>query len=204
VNTHRIRLTLYWWTESHNPRFAEIAVAVARRPVGGFSAWWDGTEIIDILRDLPVLYEEMPMAEQLAEALRGALIGVFDSDLDADELESLSNLVEQDKGDLGDEVVAASRAAIRREYESFEKHLPDAESEVTLEEQLTIKKLAPRAGIDERWVDNTLRLVKARQEEIADEAAEAEPPPVIGPKHRRNETYSDDDLASLFASLIGA
>jgi hypothetical protein len=56
----------------------------------------------------------------------------------------------------------------------------------TFAERRTLKKLAPRAGIEERRLDDTLRLVKARQEEISGEASEAEAPPITGPKEVRN------------------
>jgi hypothetical protein len=203
VNTRRIRLAMSWWAASGERRFAEIADAVARKPVGGFSVWRDGSEIIDILRDLRVSYDEMPMAEQLAESLKEGLIDIFESDMDADDLETLSDLVEEDRTHLGEDVLAASRAAIRREYNSFEEHLPDAESDVTLEEQFgTFRKLASRAGIEERRLDGTLRLVKARQEEISEEASESEAPPVTGPKKMLNDSFNDNDLQALFAPLI--
>src|SRR5262249_1160206 len=46
-NTNRIELLIAWWESSHDQRFADLALALARAPVDGLDSWRDGEEAVE-------------------------------------------------------------------------------------------------------------------------------------------------------------
>jgi hypothetical protein len=50
-NTDRIELLLDWWNASHDERFTQLALALARAPVNELNPWLDGREAIELPAD---------------------------------------------------------------------------------------------------------------------------------------------------------
>jgi DNA polymerase III delta prime subunit len=67
-NVSRLELLLEWHAVSGEERFLEIALEVAAKPVGGFSAWEDGASLVKLIGDLQEgTYENVGRAEQLCD-----------------------------------------------------------------------------------------------------------------------------------------
>src|SRR5690606_29758381 len=116
ANSERIKLLLDWWAASKAPEFAGLAVALAKKPVDGFSAWRDGEKLIALLGELRAGGpEDIPLVDELAAALENGLLSMLSSGMASDDLEKISDAVEACAELLGAEIQEAAKDAIRRE-----------------------------------------------------------------------------------------
>lgn len=204
ANSERIKLLLEWWAASKAPAFAGLAVALAEKPVDGFSAWRDGEELIALLGELraggPA---DLPLVDELVTALENGLLSLLSSGMASDDLEKISDAVEASAELLGAEIQEAAKDAIRREFADIERVLAETDSESTLEDYIaTLTKLAPRAGIPPWTLTATETKVNERIAAIAEEAERAEAPSFSGAARKDPDRFDDADLKNLFAPLL--
>jgi hypothetical protein len=213
ANTDRIELLIEWWEATGDEAFARLATDLAANPVSGFTSWWDGTELIELLRNLKNSgyynfknnghYHWFPFEEEMVAALEDGVITMLNGGVGSDDLEQISAAITGAEEILGPDIIAAAKEAIRREFDEIDRMVAETDSESTLEEhKATLKKLAPRAGISNAVLTSAMKIVDERISAIAEEAEEAEKPSFSGAVKKESEKFDDSALLNLFASLL--
>jgi hypothetical protein len=138
-NTSRIELLLAWWEASQDERFADLALALARAPVGGLNSWLDGDQAIELLGKLRDgdYFDQLPCMAELADSLEDAIVEMIDGGMPSDELANILGSVELWRWVLGDRVAHALDEAIRAEIDQVSSIVSDIDSESTLKEHGT-------------------------------------------------------------------
>jgi hypothetical protein len=199
----RIKLILDWWSATHDVRFADAAVAIATKPQGWFSAWTDGASFIELLRQLadPRYFKGFPYVEELGQKLEAAVLNVMRG-APADDLERMSDAMEEDVKSVNPDLVAAIRQAIVQAFDDIEDRIAGQDSESTLEDHIaSLKKLAPRANVPREVIRAAESKVKARIT-VIEENRETAGSPEIGERRPESDRFSDTDLRNLFAPLL--
>jgi hypothetical protein len=149
ANSNRIKLLLEWWTASGNHEYATLAKDIATRPIDGFNSWRDGTEIIDLIRSfIDGHYPNFPFEEEIIGALENGVVTMLSSGIALDDLERISDAINDNEEALGSAIANAMTEAIKREFDEIEYIVKDADSESTLNEQrVTLQKLASLAAV---------------------------------------------------------
>jgi len=203
-NTDRIELLLDWWSRSQERTFLEIAIALASKPVEGFDSWRDGADAVVLLSHVRDggYYDELPIAEELSKVLGENIVKMIEDGIPPDNLESISDAVEDHSRLLGDEIVGAMANAIESEIRGTEDAVGDIDSESTLESHArTLTKLAKRVSISTKELDDALEHIKSRKVEI-EEGVSVSPSPSVGDGRAADkDKFDDDDLHNLFLSL---
>jgi hypothetical protein len=93
--SNRISLLLEWFVVTGEERFASLALSLAENPVGGFSPWSDGANLVRLLCNLQNGSEEgIPCALELSSRLESSIIDIFDKVIWADDLETMCNAID--------------------------------------------------------------------------------------------------------------
>ncbi|MEX0807771.1 MAG: hypothetical protein WD044_03495 [Dongiaceae bacterium] len=206
-NTERIALLLKWWKASGNMRFLELAKSLAHSPIDGFDSWRDGDELVDLIVEFyeTDLFDDAPLAIEIAAALETGLIDMIDSGMSLDELSGIVNQVDLWKSYLGNDVSASIDRAIRKEFDEVRSSVSTIESESTLNDHIeTLQKFAKRVPIPESKVDRAIEVVQERIEEIEEQTPPAETPSFDADPDSEIDQFDNDALTSLFAPLAGS
>lgn len=204
ANADRITLLLQWWEASGDQAFAELAVGLAEKPVGGFNSWRDGEDLVEIIRGIRFgYYDGFPLEEALLAALEDGTISLLATGLDSDELGKMSDAIIEHEDYFGPEVAAAAREAIQREFDDIERSAAETDSESTLTDRITsLEKLALRGGVAPAVLTSAIETLNRRIAEISEEAETAEPPSFSGATKPEIDKFDDAALANLFAPLL--
>jgi hypothetical protein len=141
---------------THEQSFADLALALAHKPVGGLDSWRDGDEVVELIAKLRDgdYFDQLPCATDLADSLEDAFIDMIEGGIASDDLEKISDTVEQWKYLLGNRVTEAVEDAIRSEIDHIDNVVADIDSESTLNDHIqTLQKLAKRAAIPSKKVE---------------------------------------------------
>ncbi|MEZ2212102.1 restriction endonuclease, partial [Sinorhizobium sp. CB7] len=117
TNAGRLQLLLEWWAESGAPEFVAAIMRLAKAPPDGWQAWRDGSELIEVvvrLRD-GGYYENFPQETVLAEILERELIDMLRFGVAADDLEQMSDAIEDGRRMLSKNLIDAMNSAIEEE-----------------------------------------------------------------------------------------
>jgi DNA polymerase III delta prime subunit len=205
-NTDRIELLIAWWEASEDPRFADLALTLARDPVDGLDSSYDGDEVVRLIARLREgdYFDGLPCAAEMAEGLEDAFVAMLERGVTSDDLEKISDAVERWKARAGDRVENAVESAIRSEIDDVGRLVGDVDSESTLEDHIkSLRNLAKRVGIVSQEVEEAVEIVKARIAELRDEAAEPTSPSIKAPLELNSSSFDDVAIANLFAPLLG-
>ena len=130
-NTGRIELLSAWWDASHEKRFADLALALGQNPINGLDSWRDGSEAVELigkLRDGDCFYG-LALATELADALDDGVVGMIERGMPSDELDSISDAIEEWKDNLSDEAILAMEKAINNEIDQIDSIVADMDSD---------------------------------------------------------------------------
>lgn len=199
----RINLVIEWWWATEDLRFANAALAIAANPVGEFSPWTDGVEIVELLSKLNNrdYFEGFPHVAALEGHLEKGLLELLRY-ARADDIEKISDEVHDRLEDPKPELVAAIKAAIVREFRDLDDRLAGEDSEFTLEDHMaSLKKLGPRADVPAAVIEKAEMQIKERIAAIDEESVKGDSPD-IGGTGRESEKLSDAELKNMFMPLL--
>ena len=203
-NSARLELLLEWWGATRNERLEGAVIAYATNPADRYEAWRDGAEIVNLiscLRDGE--HDEFPGAQQLIELLEEALVELLQDGLSSEDLERISDAVDELDYVLSPHVPERVADAIYQEIGDTLSTVSNIDSVSTLEDHGTIlKKLAPRARVTEQELAHALSIVEDRKCEIEEETKVAESPSITRRTPKESESFDDAELVNLFGLLI--
>jgi DNA polymerase III delta prime subunit len=200
----RISLLLEWSAVTGEERFASLALLLAGKPIGGFSPWRDGDNLISLIRDLREgSAEEISCATELSVSLEKGLVNIFDGGIWADDFGNMCDAVDRARDLLSYEVLEAANRAIVREVDDAMSNAAAIDSESTLEDHIkSLQRLAPGAGVPKPALDEAILAIQGRISEINERTAEAPSPEFSGRSPRESDKFDDIALRNLFASLV--
>ncbi|WP_111538103.1 nSTAND3 domain-containing NTPase [Palleronia aestuarii] len=203
-NGRRIGLLLGWWRVCALPIFIEAATAIARSPLGGFSPWQDANALPDLLESLlSAPDDERDQTEALATSIEEAIHGMFEQDLDPDDLDRLLNAIDAHDSVLGALFRADIATAIPRLIENVGENLDHVESDSTLNDYVhAVERLAQRVGYNPSAVDAAKQAIQLRIEKVIEQAVSDEELSVTGEDRHAADRFDDRDLKNLFAPLV--
>ncbi len=204
-NTDRIELLIAWWGASHDQRFADLALALARAPIDGLDLWRDGGEVIELVAKLRDgdYFEDLPCATELADSLEHEIIDMIRRGMPSDELENISDAVDLWNCTLGDEIPRAIDEAITTEFENVQSVVSDIDLDSTLKDHIkTLRKLGSRATIPALVLDRAIATVEERIAEVEEKTSVSKSPSFSAPTPVEGDAFDDVALGNLFATLI--
>ncbi|MCA1455179.1 hypothetical protein I6F35_18410 [Bradyrhizobium sp. BRP22] len=204
-NTDRIKLLIRWWGETNDTRFSDAAFELSQSPVSGLDSWRDGEEAIELIAKLRDgdYFEELPRADEMADHLEAAAVAMLETNLTSEELEKISDAVDDWRRHLTDQLFHAVDDAIRYEIENVGTVVEEMDSESTLLEHIdTINKLGERVGLSSQAVSRAIERVKDRITKLEEETEVSDSPSFPGSKAKANDVFDDTALKNLFTPLI--
>lgn len=204
-NSARISLLIDWWQASRNDEFSTIALAVAENPVEGMNSWRDGSDVVELISKLrdDDYYEDLPNASALAETLESALITMLRQGMPSDELETISDAIEEWKYHLSDEILSAAGDAIENEVRNVDDIVAGIDSDSTLEDHIkALERLAPRASVSSEALSRAISTIQGRIDEIEEQTTVSSSPSFTGIQPDERDTFGDTALQNLFMPLL--
>ncbi|MGD9842899.1 MAG: hypothetical protein AB7U99_08355, partial [Steroidobacteraceae bacterium] len=205
-NTDRIELLLDWWNASKEEQFVRLALALSRAPVDGLSPWRDGDSVIELIGKLRCgndYFNELPLANEMADSLEYSAMEMINGSMPMDELETISDSVEQWRNKLGDQLIGSVDDEITAEIANTWQAVSDIDSESTLRSHGdTLKKLAGRAGVNSEELQDAMDAIDNRISEIDEQTPDEDGPYIMAsvPAEADN-AFDDAAVKNLFASL---
>ncbi|UYG06849.1 restriction endonuclease [Halomonas sp. M4R1S46] len=205
-NTDRILLLLEWWQVTKCQEFSSYALFLSYNPVDGLSPWRDGDEAVELIYKLRDgdYYKELSCADELADALESSFKLMLEQSLASDDLERISDTIDEWGCHLSADVNDVFLELIQREFDDVSEIVSDIDSESTLQDHIEmLKKLGERRGIEGSDIDKAIEVVDSRILEVQEEEAELEAhAPTLG--NRKEGLYQFDDAAllNLFKPLL--
>jgi len=202
----RISLLLEWNAATGAGDFIDIAMGIAAKPRGGFSAWNDGVRLVRLLHDLRSGdFADLHRADELAAGIEDALIDIFAGHVWADDLDSIYEEMERQPELISVMVFDAARRAIEQRIESAMTDAAGIESESTLEDHIkAFERLAPLASIPPERVQLAISEIQSRIAEIKERTEKATSPEFSGQTLREKDKFDDLALRNLFEPLVSA
>jgi hypothetical protein len=204
-SSDRIGLLLAWFDASNHEEFAHLALNVAVTRQDAFDGWSDGSTLVEIVRELRDgdYHEGLPNAAELIDALERSIVSLLQNGMASDDLERISDTLNESRPQLGENVYLATQSAIRREFEEIDSIVREIDSDSTLtDHKETLKKLAFRADIPDEIIKNAIRAIDMRIARLEDETETAESPTFTKAKSSETDQFDDDAMNNLFASLL--
>lgn len=202
-NSDRIDLLLEWWAVSRERLFYDSALAIARKPPQGFVGWRDAPKLLEIARQLADegYFETTAETTQLKATLEQAIISLLEGGLAIDDLERVSDLVDDRDANYSPEVSEALREAVLATMESTREACADLTSESELDDHVrSLRKLVQRAPVSASILASALTAVEDRRAEVTeDQTASSEPEALQAPQ--AVQAFDDNALRGLFDSL---
>lgn len=200
----RIELLLEWWSVGRNPRYAELALALATNPPEEFDSWVGG-QVIGMIEKVVdgLAAEQFPYVDGLIENLEAQLISLIQMGLGTDELEAIADAVDETSVSLSTEVTAALNEAFCQYVRDVDMVVGSLSSEAEIEDYVKLVSIASRRGVASREdVENALEVAQDVMETLKSQTV----PSAIKrfPQVDRGDAdvFRDEDIESLFFSLI--
>jgi hypothetical protein len=201
----RIDLLLTWFACSGEERFAFAALALAKKPVQGYTPWQDSRKLVELavgLRDED--FAEVPCREELVKELEEGIVGLLEGGMYPDDLESLASSIEIYEDKLGEEVVEALHNAIISEIDNAKETARAVDSEHTLADHAkSLQKLGASIGVPAERIGQAVEVIQSRIAEIEANAQKASSPSFTGRMLKDTDTFDDAALRNLFLPLVG-
>lgn len=204
--TDRISLLLSWAGVVGDEEFVTYALQIAEKPIGGFSPWRDGVELVSLIRSLRRGEDaDLPSAGDLATALEDQLVMMLRNHLWPDDLARMYGAIEDERDLLVADVFDAANEAIVRGIDDAREDAASIDSESTLADHIkAFERLAPRAGIPPEKLKTAISAIQSRISEIEEDVEEASPPDFSGKVPRAADKFDDAALRNLFAPLVAS
>jgi hypothetical protein len=203
-HTTRLRLLIDWWGLTNDIRFADCAMAIARNPHQGFSAWRDSEALIKFFVQLPnrdygpkFIYES-----ELLMLIEKALTDLIRWSAASDDLANIADAVDQAGDAIPGSVSVALEAAVLEEFAEIDSRIQDEENESSLTDRIdALKKFAPRYGVPDEVLEKAISSVKDKIAELEENSSPSSSPHFESTE-REPEKFDDDALRSLFVPLL--
>ncbi len=204
--TDRISLLLSWASVSDDAEFMTYALQIAEKPLGGFSPWRDGVELVSLIRSLRRGENtDLPSADDLATKLEDRLVAMFRDHMWPDDLDRMYGAIEHERDLLAADVFDAANEAIVRGIDAAREDAASIDSESTLADHIkAFERLAPRAGIPPEKLKTAISEIRSRISEIDEGVEEASSPDFSGKLPRETDRFDDAALRNLFAPLVAS
>ncbi|WP_424830720.1 restriction endonuclease [Ruegeria sp.] len=196
--SERIDLALEWWAVSKEVVFADAINALCRQTNLELIAWYDGASLPRTISWLHV--REFPQARQLADCLATKIEQMLVQSVCIDVLHDVyksvsSELPFEDYQALYDTL----DYAVLKEASNFCHILTDFTSTSELEDYgEKLERLSAFSGCN---VNDKLKAIQERIDEIEKTAINHPPPQAVEPKSKATDKFTDSDIFSLFANL---
>jgi hypothetical protein len=203
-NTRRVELLIAWYESSREQYFGDLALALAKAPVDDFGTSRDGNDLIELIGRLRDNYfDEVPFATELADCLEVGAIDMINEAMSFDELEQISDAIEDWKLFLGEQVLQAVRDAIQREWSDVDSTVRAMNSASTLNDHIdTLQKLAERGGVSSSALSSAVDRVMDRIAEVGEETAASSTPSFKAKTTDETDKFDDEALQNLFTPLL--
>jgi energy-coupling factor transporter ATP-binding protein EcfA2 len=204
--TDRISLLLSWAHAAEDTEFITYALQIAEKPLGGFSPWRDGVELVSLIRSLRHGADaELPSSNDLGTTLEDRLVLMFREHMWPDDLDRMYRAIEDERDLLTPDVFDVANEAVVRGIESAREDAAAIDSESTLGDHIkAFERLAPRVGIPVEKLNKAISDIKGRISEIHEGVEEASSPDFSGRLPRDRDKFDDAALRNLFAPLVSA
>jgi energy-coupling factor transporter ATP-binding protein EcfA2 len=202
----RISLLLRWAGVADDAEFMTYALRIAEKPLGGFSPWRDGVEMVSLIRNLRHGEDaDLPSADDLATKVEDCLVAMFRDHMWPDDLDRMYGAIENERDLLAADVFEAANEAIVRGIDAAREDAASIDSESTLGDHIkAFERLAPRAGIPPEKLKKAISDIQGRISEIDASVEEASSPDFSGRLPRDRDKFDDAALRNLFAPLVSA
>jgi len=203
ANSDRIGLLLEWWTVSGERQFYDSALIIARNPPQGFVGWRDAPKLLEIAQHIADedCFETTEETIQLKATLEEVIITLLKTGLAIDDLERVSDLVEDSDANYSSDFAEALQGAILVAIENTQDTCSDLTSDSELDDHArSIRKLVERALGSPSILASALAAVEDRRAEMAeDQTDSSEPDALQAPP--AVQAFDDNALRDLFDSL---
>lgn len=200
----RIGFLLDLWSVTGNSRYAALAVDVATDLPGGFDPW-DGRQVVELivhLRDGDY-YEGYPYVEELVSKLEEQLASILQRGMASDDLEAVADAIHESPVALGANVAQELSDAILREVNDMYDVAGSFTSESEIEDHMNlVARLAEREQVPKRNIEDAMQLARGRIEELGEQTSRAGEPSFSRTAHLETDSFDDDAVQNLFASLL--
>lgn len=199
----RVGLLLEWWDQSGNDAFLEKVLHMSCSGRLELVPWQDGRDLpnlIDQVRDIGEEYSNI--SDELVENLSDKLVEVLQNSMSAEELSSVIEQVDVYLGiDVPEKVEEALDSAVDHEFDEISGPINDMDTEDELTTQL--EHIETIANLTNRDSEKITGAINSKIAEIQEDYDEAESPS-FSPQNKRssNEEFSDEDIRSLFSTLL--
>ncbi|MCC1498036.1 restriction endonuclease [Alcanivorax sp. 1008] len=205
-NMDRILLLLEWGEISKYKEFSAHALSLSRNPIDGLDPWRDGAETVELIYKLRDggYFENLSGADELADALERSFKVMLENSIASDDLERISDAIDDWGIHLNDDVEDAFLELIQREFDDVSEIVSDIDSESTLHDRIEmLKKLGKRKGFAKSYIDRAIDIVDSRICEIQEEEEELEThAPKLGSRNDPSDQFDDVALLNLFTPLL--
>jgi hypothetical protein len=204
-NASRLQLLLEWYAASEEGRFIEVAIKVAEKPAGGFSAWDDSTSLVRLISDLRNgSYARLPESEALCGKLEDGLVDILNGHLWPEDLDRIYDALEGASKHMPPGVMSARDRAVIESIDNLSANIGEIDSESTLEDhKKALERYAPVVGIKSHTLQKAFEVIDRRIAEINDESDESPTIRNIGEAPQKPDKFDDAELSNLFAPLLG-
>jgi hypothetical protein len=203
-NTGRLELLLDWWDLTKLPEFASAAKAIAKNPIEGFSYWLDGDGLVDLVKSLDSRpRNKFPDVGSFRKHLENGIISLLDYGMSPDEILAISDSVDEARNCFSLAVTNAINRAINRSIDEVEVTSAGVHSQSVLDDHLkSLRALARRAQIETSRVQQAVKAIQTRKEQIEEQVEEEDEPYLLGESPRREDKFDDTQLRELFTPLV--
>ena len=204
-NTDRIELLIEWWEASKDHRFSDVALVLARSPIDGLDPWRDGNEVIELIGKLRDgdYFDELPHASDIADYLEAAAVAMIDQNMTSEELEKISDAVDEWSHHLTDQLFRAVDDAIRNEINNVGTIIEEIDLESTLKQHIdTIEKLSKRVGLSTNVISNAVETVRDRITKLEEGTEVSSSPSFRSVRPPEKDTFDDEALKNFFVPLL--
>ncbi|MEQ9248227.1 MAG: ATP-binding protein [Nitratireductor sp.] len=198
----RLKLLLDWWDASEEAVFLESALKLLKSNDVQITSWRDGKFLPGLFQRLGFFSEEViPLSEALRNILADKMRGLFEAGMGIDDLvgitEEIYNILDDD---VPDPLIESMNNAISFEFDETELAIDHYESEEELLEHIGhLETLALLTDFDATMAKSVVNnkitnMIRTDHDEFI--------PDTSNVKKGDNSDYSDEDIKSLFSTLM--
>lgn len=198
----KIDLLLEWCDAGGDPRLADIALEMAQGGDAFLTPWRDGQTLAGLVQSLhDGSHSRAIRGKEICAALTERLIDILESEPQSDDLTAIASEIDRSAAPV--ELIEALNAAIKAEFDDLDRRVEGMDSESSLSDHMeSLRELAPGAGIPEAAIRQAELSIVYRIERIKMEEEEPDEPPSVQQATARSHVFSDDELNTLFSSLL--
>lgn len=122
----------------------------------------------------------------------------------SDDLEKISDVVENNIKHLGENIINAVKNVVHREFDDVKDVVSEIDSESTLDDHIImLKKIGERASISSQKIDGAVEIAQSRIAELQEEEVEeARTPDLVSSANKSTDKFDDLALNNLFTPLL--